>query len=80
MADRHLTARNPGAVHPRRVTLHGLAAMPSFDCEGPGCQSAKSATSLACRWPTIERYCRFADRKASGQAALVQLTAGRNRR
>jgi len=51
----------------------GCAAEPSFACEGAGFQWDKSAISPLA---TIERYCRFADRKASGEATLVHLTSG----
>jgi hypothetical protein len=57
----------------------GCAAQPSFGCKA-GLSLRQIGDIAGMSLATIERYCRFADRKASGQAALVQLTATVKRR
>jgi integrase len=61
------------------VTLHGLRATATIRLRRAGLSVPQIGDITGMSLKTIERYCRFADRKASGQAALVQLTAGRNR-
>jgi integrase len=60
------------------VTLHGLRCTAVIRLRRAGLSVGQIGDIAGMSLATIERYCRFADRKASGQAALVQLTASRN--
>jgi len=57
------------------VTLHGLRATAVIRLRRAGLSVGQIGDIAGMSLATIERYCRFADRKTSGQAALVQLTS-----
>jgi integrase len=61
------------------VTLHGLRCNAVIRLRRAGLSVGQIGDITGMSLATIERYCRFADRKTSGQAALVQL-AGRKPR
>jgi integrase len=56
------------------VTLHGLRCTAVIRLRRAGLSTGQIGDITGMSLATIERYCRFADRKASGQAALAQLT------
>jgi len=56
------------------VTLHGLRCTAVIRLRRAGLSIGQIGDIAGMSLATIERYCRFADRKTSGQAALVQLT------
>jgi hypothetical protein len=56
------------------VTLHGLRRTAVIRLRRAGLSVGQIGDIAGMSLATIERYCRFADRKTSGQAALVQLT------
>lgn len=60
------------------VTLHGLRCTAVIRLRRAGLSTAQIGDIVGMSLPMIERYCRFADRKTSGQAALLSLkrTAG----
>jgi transposase len=59
------------------VTLHGLRCTAVIRLRREGLSSAQIGDITGMSLATIERYCRFADRKASGQAVLLKLTPKR---
>ena len=55
------------------VTLHGLRCTAVIRLRREGLSTAQIGDIVGMSLPMIERYCRFADRKASGKAALLTL-------
>lgn len=55
------------------VTLHGLRATAVVRLRRQGLSTAQISDITGMSLQTIERYCRFADKKANGQAALISL-------
>jgi len=55
------------------VTLHGLRCTAVIRLRRAGLSVGQISDIVGMSLPTIERYCRFADRKASGKAALEAL-------
>lgn len=55
------------------VTLHGLRATAVIRLRREGLSTAQIQDITGMSLPMIERYCRFADKKASGKAALISL-------
>ena len=55
------------------VTLHGLRATAVIRLRRAGLEIGQIGDIVGMSLPMIERYCRFADRKASGKAALIKL-------
>lgn len=55
------------------VTLHGLRCTAVIRLRRAGLSIGQISDIVGMSLPTIERYCRFADRKASGKAALEAL-------
>ncbi len=55
------------------TTLHGLRATAVVHLRRSGLSTAQISDCIGMSIAMIERYCRFADKKASGQAALVNL-------
>lgn len=55
------------------VTLHGLRCTAVIRLRRAGLSTAQIGDIVGMSLPMIERYCRFADRKASGKAALITL-------
>jgi integrase len=56
------------------VTLHGLRCTAVIRLRRAGLSTAQIGDIVGMSIPMIERYCRFADRKTSGKAALLTLT------
>jgi len=61
------------------VTLHGLRCTAVIRLRRAGLSTGQIGDIVGMSLPMIERYCRFADRKASGKAALLTLAAGTRR-
>lgn len=55
------------------VTLHGLRATAVIHLRRSGLSTAQISDCIGMSIAMIERYCRFADKKASGKAALINL-------
>lgn len=55
------------------VTLHGLRCTAVIRLRREGLSTAQIGDIVGMSLPMIERYCRFADRKTSGKAALLVL-------
>jgi integrase len=55
------------------LTLHGLRATAVIRLRRAGLEVGQIGDIVGLSLPMIERYCRFADRKASGTAALIKL-------
>jgi integrase len=56
------------------VTLHGLRATAVIRLRRAGLSTAQIQDVIGMSLAMIERYARFADRKASGQAAILRLS------
>ena len=56
------------------VTLHGLRATAVVRLRREGLTTLQISDIVGMSPPMIERYCRFADKKESGKAALISLT------
>lgn len=59
------------------VTLHGLRCTAVIRLRRAGLSTGQIGDIVGMSLPMIERYCRFADRKTSGQAALLTLKGTR---
>lgn len=55
------------------VTLHGLRSTAVINLRRSGLSTAQISDCIGMSIAMIERYCRFADKKASGKAALISL-------
>lgn len=55
------------------VTLHGLRATAVVNLRRAGLSTAQISDCIGMSIAMIERYCRFADKKANGKAALINL-------
>ncbi|SFJ69063.1 tyrosine-type recombinase/integrase [Methylobacterium brachiatum] len=61
------------------ATLHGLRATAVVRLRRAGLSTAQIQDVIGMSMAMIERYSRFADRKASGQAAIIHLAARANK-
>ena len=59
------------------VTLHGLRCTAVINLRRAGLSVPQIGDIVGMSLATVQRYCRFADRKESGKAALVMLTGRR---
>jgi integrase len=57
----------------RDVTLHGLRATAVVNLRRSGLSTAQISDCIGMSIAMIDRYCRFADKKANGKAALINL-------
>jgi DNA-binding CsgD family transcriptional regulator len=55
------------------TTLHGLRSTAVVRLRREGLSTGQIGDIIGMSLPIIERYCRFADRKTSGKAALIQI-------
>lgn len=62
------------------TTLHGLRCTAVIRLRREGLSVAQITDIVGMSMPMVARYCRFADRKASGQAALLSLTRTKEER
>lgn len=58
----------------REASIHGLRATAVVRLRREGLSAPQIGDIIGMSLPMIERYCRFADKKANGQAALINLT------
>jgi len=59
------------------VTVHGLRATAVIRLRQDGLSAQQIGDIIGMSPPMIERYCRFADRKASGKAAVIKMRDAR---
>jgi integrase len=64
----------------RDVTLHGLRATAVIRLRRAGLAAPQICDVIGMSLSMVERYCRFADRKESGKAALISLERTRKER
>jgi integrase len=64
----------------RDVTLHGLRATAVIRLRRAGLSAPQICDVIGMSLSMVERYCRFADRKESGKAALISLERTRKER
>jgi integrase len=69
----HFAQARDGIPELAGVTLHGLRATAVIRLRRAGLEIGQIGDIVGMSLPMIERYCRFADRKASGKAALIKL-------
>ena len=62
------------------VTLHGLRCTAVINLRRGGLSVPQISDIVGMSLATVQRYCRFADRKESGKAALVMLADQRTRK
>jgi len=62
------------------VTLHGLRSTRVIELRRAGLTTTQIQDQVGMSLAMIERYCRFADRKASGKALVVTLSERRKTR
>jgi integrase len=62
------------------VTFHGLRGTRVVELRVRGHNTLEISAQVGMSPPMIERYCRFADKKALGKAAVLNLAAARNRK
>jgi integrase len=70
---RHFDEARAGIPELADVTLHGLRCTTVIRLRRLGLEVPAISDITGMSMATIERYCRFADRKTSGQAVLVRL-------
>lgn len=70
---RHFDEARAGIPELADVTLHGLRCTAVIRLRRLGLEVPAISDITGMSMATIERYCRFADRKTSGQAVLVRL-------
>jgi transposase len=61
------------------TTFHGLRATRVVELRLQGHSTAKIADAVGMSLQMIERYCRFADRKANARALVVDIAAARKK-
>jgi integrase len=59
------------------VTFHGLRATRVVELRQRGCTTTQIQDQVGMSLRMIERYCRFADKKANGKAAVLSLAERR---
>ena len=72
---KHFDAQRGTIPALKDVTLHGLRATSVVRLRRAGLSTAQIQDVIGMSMAMIERYARFADRKISGQAAILRLTA-----
>lgn len=70
---RHFTEAIDGVPELKDVTLHGLRCTAVIRLRREGLSTGQIGDIVGMSLGTISRYCRFADRKSSGKAALIQI-------
>lgn len=71
---------NPKIPELANVTLHGLRCTAVINLRRSGLSVPQIGDIVGMSLATVQRYCRFADRKESGKAALVMLSEEKKRR
>lgn len=73
----HFDEARAGIPELADVTLHGLRCTAVINLRRHGLSTAQIGDIVGMSIKTIERYCRFANRKESGRAALVMMDRNR---
>jgi hypothetical protein len=76
--DNHFAEQRAGIPELAACTLHGLRATRVVELRRAGLTTTQIQDQIGMSLAMIERYCRFADRKASGKASVVSLERHRN--
>ncbi|CAL8974604.1 hypothetical protein RHODGE_RHODGE_03280 [Rhodoplanes serenus] len=71
--DKHFAEQRDKVPELAGVTLHGLRGTRVIELRRLGLTTTQIQDQVGMSLAMIERYCRFADRKASGQASVVSL-------
>lgn len=77
LLDTQFARARDGIEAMKGATLHGLRATAVIRLRRAGLSTAQIGDIIGMSLTMIERYCRFADKKASGQAAVVRLNRER---
>jgi integrase len=77
---RHFTEAIENIPELGDVTLHGLRCTAVIRLRREGLSTGQIGDIVGMSLGTINRYCRFADRKSSGKAALIQISDRQNER
>lgn len=80
LLDRHFFDMRQDVPGLADVTLHGLRATRIIELRREGLTTAQIQDQVGMSLAMIERYCRFADKKASGKASVVSLAEKRRAR
>jgi integrase len=75
----HFKQASAGMPEFAKVTLHGLRCTAVINLRRQGLELGQIQDIVGLSLPMITRYCRFADMKESGKAALVNLMERRKR-
>jgi hypothetical protein len=70
---RHFTEAIEGIPELKDVTLHGLRCTAVIRLRREGLSTGQIGDIVGMSLGTIARYCRYADRKSGGKAALIQI-------
>lgn len=71
--DKHFAEQRAGIPQLANATLHGLRATRVVELRRRGLTTTQIQDQIGMSLAMIERYCRFADKKASGKASVVSL-------
>jgi hypothetical protein len=77
--DRHFAEQRAGIPELHGTTLHGLRGTRVIELRHEGLTTTQIQDQVGMSLAMIERYCRFADRKASGKASVASLAERRKR-
>lgn len=73
LLDHQFNAARSGIPELTGVTFHGLRGTRVVDLRQRGATTTQIQDQVGMSLPMIERYCRFADKKANGKAAVIAL-------
>lgn len=73
LLDSQFNAARSGIPELAGVTFHGLRGTRVVELRQRGATTTQIQDQVGMSLPMIERYCRFADKKANGKAAVLQL-------
>lgn len=75
--DRHFATQRDAIPELDGATLHGLRGTRVVELRRAGLTTAQIQDQIGMSLAMIERYCRFADKKASGKASVITLSERR---
>ena len=73
LLDKHFEEARDRIPELAGTTFHGLRATRVIELRRLGCTTLQIQDQVGMSLRTIERYCRFADKKANGKAAVLSL-------
>jgi len=73
LLDKHFEDVRANVPELSGTTFHGLRATRVIELRQQGCTTMQIADQVGMSLRTIERYCRYADKKANGKAAVLSL-------